>query len=218
MTYMCRGLGACMLCCGEHQDILRPANCSDSDFKHFCNASAPSPTPRPGPGPPPPPSPPPRKDYYGDPKNGCKPDEHVEKITGLSGAFSLIYNTHNPSKPLLFPAVLHTRFCTFATLGSYLDSRSTNRYQHTLRTDTNKNADLRVPGSFCSPSCSSSSPCPTDVPGGGTALPQCVLESSGAQNPTNCALVCHSTFPYGTCPAGAQCQHIQNTAICTYAD
>jgi hypothetical protein len=72
-------------------------------------------------------------------------------------------------------------------------------------------------GDFCSPSCSQSQPCPSDVPTGTTAIPQCVLETSGSQDPTNCALICSGAGGHGgTCPPGASCQQIQNTGICTY--
>jgi C1A family cysteine protease len=72
-------------------------------------------------------------------------------------------------------------------------------------------------GDFCSPCCSDSIPCPTDVPGGATAIPQCALETSGSTTATNCALICGGSGGHGgTCPTGASCQKIQNTAICTY--
>ena len=72
-------------------------------------------------------------------------------------------------------------------------------------------------GDFCSPSCSQFHPCPSDVPGGATAIPQCVLETQGSPTPTNCALICSGAGGHGgSCPAGASCHQIQNTGICTY--
>ena len=73
-----------------------------------------------------------------------------------------------------------------------------------------------LPGSFCSPSCSVTQPCPTNVPPGTTAQPECVLEAQGSSSPTNCALICNPG--QGGCPQGAQCQAIQGTGICTYAN
>lgn len=79
-------------------------------------------------------------------------------------------------------------------------------------------------GSFCSPKCSPTSPCPTDVPAGTTAKGQCVLQTPGGSSPTQCALICKSNDPFTlktmlndlACPAKASCKPIQTTAICTY--
>jgi hypothetical protein len=71
-------------------------------------------------------------------------------------------------------------------------------------------------GDFCSPSCSPSQACPTDVPKGTTAKPQCVLEAGGAAQPTNCALICDPSATSGGCPEKASCKAIQGTGLCTY--
>jgi len=70
-------------------------------------------------------------------------------------------------------------------------------------------------GSFCSPSCSASAPCP-GAPTGASAQPQCVLEKPPSKTPSNCALICKPGAA-GQCPTGAACQSIQGTGICTYA-
>jgi len=79
-------------------------------------------------------------------------------------------------------------------------------------------------GSFCSPSCSLTQPCPP-VPKGTTAKGQCILETQGSSQPTQCALVCNPKSGRrllggggggGSCPKGATCQPIQGTGICTY--
>jgi hypothetical protein len=72
-----------------------------------------------------------------------------------------------------------------------------------------------VTGSFCSPSCSASAPCP-GAPAGAAAKPQCVLEKPPSKTPSNCALICSQAA--GQCPTGATCQSIQGTGICTYAN
>jgi C1A family cysteine protease len=72
-------------------------------------------------------------------------------------------------------------------------------------------------GDFCSPSCKGST-CPSDVPPGTTAEPQCVLETAGSSQPTNCALICSPLAQSGGCPSGASCKAIQGTGICTYND
>merc|ERR1711988_2098833 len=80
-------------------------------------------------------------------------------------------------------------------------------------------------GAFCSPSCSTSQPCPA-APAGTTARPQCALEMQGSSSPTQCALICNPSDSGrkllggggkgGGCPTGATCQPIQGIGICTY--
>lgn len=74
---------------------------------------------------------------------------------------------------------------------------------------------LGVAGDFCSPKCSATSPCPSDVPTGTLASPQCVLAAQGSASPTNCALICSASEK---CPTGASCKSISGTGICTYDD
>jgi hypothetical protein len=70
-----------------------------------------------------------------------------------------------------------------------------------------------VSGSFCSPSCASG-PCPTNVPAGTTAQPQCALEVQGQTKPTMCALICQQS---SKCPANASCKMVQGSiGLCTY--
>jgi hypothetical protein len=74
-----------------------------------------------------------------------------------------------------------------------------------------------VGGSFCSPACSTTLPCPTDVPDGATAQPQCALEKSGTSTPSQCALICKpSDDTAAVCPDKASCKAISGTGICTY--
>jgi len=74
-------------------------------------------------------------------------------------------------------------------------------------------------GSFCSPDCASAA-CPTDVPAGVTAAPQCALKS--ATGDKKCALICSPTTDEASLRAGdamcgkATCQAISGTGICTY--
>jgi C1A family cysteine protease len=72
-------------------------------------------------------------------------------------------------------------------------------------------------GDFCSPYCSSSKPCPTDLPAGTTAQAECVLETSGSSTPTNCALICNPATNDG-CPTNATCKPIAGIGVCTYDD
>jgi len=71
-----------------------------------------------------------------------------------------------------------------------------------------------VAGAVCSPQCSGTS-CPTDVPAGVTATPQCMLKTTTGQQ--YCALKC-SRFGRNTCGA-ATCKKVGLLAgICTYND
>ena len=68
-----------------------------------------------------------------------------------------------------------------------------------------------VPGNFCSPDCTSTA-CPTNLPAGVTADPQCALQ--GTSGTMSCALICD---PLAANECGnAQCQPIQEIGICTY--
>jgi C1A family cysteine protease len=72
-------------------------------------------------------------------------------------------------------------------------------------------------GDFCSPYCSTSKPCPSDLPAGTTASAECVLETSGSSTPTNCALIC-SPERNDQCPQNATCKPISGIGVCTYDD
>merc|ERR1719238_1499677 len=74
-------------------------------------------------------------------------------------------------------------------------------------------------GDFCSPDCASAA-CPTDVPAGVTAKPQCALKSTTGDK--KCALLCSPSDRWVDLRAGdaqcgaATCQPIQGVGICTY--
>ena len=72
---------------------------------------------------------------------------------------------------------------------------------------------------------STNGPCPTDIPAGVTAKPQCVLKQSTG-NQKNCALICS---PSGVikdqkaadaqCGDNASCKSVQlGVGVCTYDD
>merc|ERR1719502_1394200 len=65
-------------------------------------------------------------------------------------------------------------------------------------------------GEICAPKCSGTS-CPTDVPTGTTAKPQCVLQDSSTGD-KYCALTCF----LGGCPAGSKCRHSGLVGLCMY--
>merc|ERR1712190_171981 len=65
-------------------------------------------------------------------------------------------------------------------------------------------------GSTCSPKCSGTT-CPTDVPAGTTAKPQCVLQDSSSGD-KYCALTCF----VGGCPTGSTCRHSGLVGLCMY--
>jgi len=73
-----------------------------------------------------------------------------------------------------------------------------------------------VDGTFCSPKCGTTS-CPTDVPVGVTAAPQCVLNNP--QGGHNCAIICDPSDNGLPCGKKMQCAPIPNTnglGVCDY--
>jgi len=82
-----------------------------------------------------------------------------------------------------------------------------------------------VDGDFCSPACSFVKSCPTDLPAGVTAAPQCALQDS-ASSKKYCALICSPTLPIrnqqaadAQCGENASCKSVQmGIGLCTYDD
>ena len=82
-----------------------------------------------------------------------------------------------------------------------------------------------ISGDFCSPKCGLVKACPTDVPSGVTAQPQCALKSS-AGNQKYCALICSPSLPIvdqkaadAQCGTNASCKSLQmGLGVCTYDD
>mmetsp|Transcript_7086 Transcript_7086/g.15476 ORF Transcript_7086/g.15476 Transcript_7086/m.15476 type:complete len:164 (+) Transcript_7086:47-538(+) len=90
-----------------------------------------------------------------------------------------------------------------------------------------------VAGMICAPKCTAFRPCPSDVPRGVTAAPQCALKSPDGN--TYCALICSpgteeedyssmlrassaAASGSGSCGEEATCQAIGGAGICTYSD
>merc|ERR1719163_63727 len=71
-------------------------------------------------------------------------------------------------------------------------------------------------GDMCAPSCSLFKRCPTDVPSGVSAKPQCALQDSST-NKKYCALLCTPGSDGGAC-GGGSCQSISGVGICTYGN
>jgi len=75
-----------------------------------------------------------------------------------------------------------------------------------------------VSGGVCAPSCSLFKPCPTDVPEGVTANPQCALQDS-ATHKKYCALICTPDKDDDQCGENASCKSVQmGIGVCTYDD
>merc|ERR1711871_360909 len=79
-------------------------------------------------------------------------------------------------------------------------------------------------GDFCTPKCTGilKMSCPTDVPSGVTAKPQCALRSTGGDK--FCALICSPSTDEASLRAGdamcgsSTCKPIQGLGLCTYDD
>jgi len=83
----------------------------------------------------------------------------------------------------------------------------------------------KVTGDFCAPKCGLFKPCPTDVPAGVTATPQCALQDA-ASGKKYCALICSPTAfiadqkaADAQCGEKASCKSVQmGVGLCTYDD
>merc|ERR1712007_309312 len=73
-----------------------------------------------------------------------------------------------------------------------------------------------VSGAVCAPACTGTT-CPTDVPSGVTAKPQCALQDSSSGK-KYCALICSPGANDAQCGTNASCKSIQSVGICTYDD
>jgi hypothetical protein len=73
-----------------------------------------------------------------------------------------------------------------------------------------------VDGAICSPKCGLFTKCPSDLPAGVTAAPQCALQNA-ATHSKYCALIC-SPDSNDQCGPNASCKSIQSVGICTYDD
>jgi len=82
-----------------------------------------------------------------------------------------------------------------------------------------------VTGDVCSPSCGILKKCPTDVPAGVTAAPQCALQDASSGK-SYCALICSPTAEIkdqkaadAQCGNNASCKSVQfGVGLCTYDD
>lgn len=82
-----------------------------------------------------------------------------------------------------------------------------------------------VSGDFCTPSCSLFKSCPTDIPEGVSASPQCALQDASSSK-KYCALICSPTTPIldqkaadSQCGTNASCKEVQmGIGLCTYDD
>ncbi len=76
----------------------------------------------------------------------------------------------------------------------------------------------QIPGAFCSPTCSVTSPCPADMPSGMSASPECVLQDQHGLR--MCAMICSPDMANpssnGECGPHATCKPISGTGVCTY--
>jgi hypothetical protein len=73
-----------------------------------------------------------------------------------------------------------------------------------------------IQGAVCAPKCTSGS-CPSDVPAGVTAAPQCALQDSSSGD-KYCALICSPSSNDAQCGTNASCKSISGTGLCTYDD
>tara|TARA_B110001452_G_C15191986_1_gene413867 strand:+ start:53 stop:1399 length:1347 start_codon:yes stop_codon:yes gene_type:complete len=92
------------------------------------------------------------------------------------------------------------------------------------QTDETQVSIQGVTGDFCAPKCSLFKACPTDLPTGVTAAPQCAISDASTKQ-KYCALICSPTSfiadqkaADAQCGENASCKSIQTVGICTYDD
>jgi len=88
-------------------------------------------------------------------------------------------------------------------------------YKHKCEKDEQAIQITGVLGKICSPECTNNT-CPTDVPTGVTAKPDCHLHSSTGDQ--YCCLMCNPNATENVCGPKASCKAISDTGICTYDD
>mmetsp|Transcript_363 Transcript_363/g.487 ORF Transcript_363/g.487 Transcript_363/m.487 type:complete len:145 (+) Transcript_363:199-633(+) len=78
-----------------------------------------------------------------------------------------------------------------------------------------------VPGVICAPKCADFMPCPSDLPDGVSATPQCALKDQAGHQ--YCILMCspgeessNLRAGDGQCGPDATCQPVQGLGVCTY--
>ncbi|CAE7365083.1 unnamed protein product, partial [Symbiodinium pilosum] len=67
-----------------------------------------------------------------------------------------------------------------------------------------------ISGDFCSPKCTSQGTCPSDVPSGDTATPECALRTTTGDK--YCGLICQADTDCGK----GSCQKMMGIGLCTY--
>ncbi|CAK8990723.1 unnamed protein product [Durusdinium trenchii] len=169
--------------------------------------------------------------HYGDPKTGCESDEQAVRVQGLSGDFCSPQCSSSGSCPSDVPkgdsatpecALRTTTGDKYCALICQSDSDcgwqvavATNP-SHYGNPKTGCESDeqaVRVQGlsgDFCSPKCSSSGSCPSDVPKGDSATPECALRTTTGDK--YCALICQSDSDCGL----GSCEKIMGVGLCTY--
>ncbi|CAJ1372847.1 unnamed protein product [Effrenium voratum] len=158
--------------------------------------------------------------HYGDPKTGCETDEQAVRVQGLSGDFCSPKCDSQGSCPSDVPtgdkatpecALRTTTGDKYCALVCESDSDcGTGSCQKIMGTGLSVRVQ-GLSGDFCSPKCDSQGSCPSDVPTGDKATPECALRTTTGDK--YCALVCESDSDCGT----GSCQKIMGTGLCTYA-
>merc|ERR1712050_621570 len=122
----------------------------------------------------------------------CQSDDDCDSVGGatcahISGAGVCVYPRSSNSDVLV------------------LDAPAAPHYEKPPCQDDEVQASLKdADGSLCAPRCDASGSCPSDVPDGVTAAPQCALRDQGGNK--YCALMCQSDDDCDS-TGGAKCAH-----------
>jgi len=104
-------------------------------------------------------------------------------------------------------------------VGSFSVKASGKHYEDPKDGCSSDEVDIKiqgVSGAVCAPACTGTT-CPTDVPSGVTATPQCALQDSSSGK-KYCALICTPSSNDDQCGTNASCKSIQGVGLCTYDD
>eukprot|EP00439_Symbiodinium_sp_Y106_P052612 s640_g7.t1 len=148
--------------------------------------------------------------HYGNPSTGCESDEVAVRVSGLSGDFCSPKCDSQGTCPSDVPKG------DTATPECALRTSTGDKYCGLIcQADSDCGAipALALPavmtqvavrvsglsGDFCSPKCDSQGTCPSDVPKGDTANPECALRTTTGDK--YCGLICHADSDCGAIPA-----------------
>ena len=142
---------------------------------------------------------------------------HMKDFAAMNKAYSSFWPSEPPSRVAVQVGALargaSVEMRCLAALPSSVATNPTHYGNPKTGCQSDEQA-IRVQGfsgDFCSPKCSISGTCPTDVPTGDKASPECALHTTTGEK--YCALICESNTD---CGASGTCSQGMGIGLCTY--